>query len=207
MNFIDDMFPNFNKIEGSLPDISDNKLGFDSKIQPFSNSGVMIDRIVYSQKGIPKKYKGKPILLKDILQKEEIPEEFFLPNAAPRPSLLDKWKYLKGPKNLIKTSKTGFDYPYAEGPVTFPDKLDRASRTVITGEGGKSPSRFKHVIEDPNSGRLRRLTPYELEKLNMFPGNLTKMEGVSDGKRAFFMGNALVVGVVSKISKSLIKLI
>ena len=57
------------------------------------------------------------------------------------------------------------------------------------------------------NGRLRRLTPLELERLNMFPGNLTNMKGVSDGKRAFFMGNALVVGVVEKISKSLIKLV
>ena len=204
MNFIDELFPNFNKIEGSLPDISDNKNGFNSKIKPFSNAGVMIDRIVFSQKGTPNEFKGKAILLKDILQKEKVPEEFYLPDADPRPSLLDKWKYLKGSKNLIKTSKTGYDYPYAEGPVTFPDKLDRASRTVITGEGGKSPSRFKHVIEDPDSGRLRRLTPYELEKLNMFPGNLTNLEGISNGKRAFFMGNALVIGVVEKIAKSLI---
>jgi DNA (cytosine-5)-methyltransferase 1 len=204
MNFIDELFPNSKKIEGSLPDISDNKIGFNSKIKPFSNAGVMIDRIVFSQKGVPDEFKGKVVLLKDILQKEKVPEEFYLPAAEPQPSLLDKWKYLKGSKNLIKTSKTGYDYPYAEGPVTFPDALNRASRTIITGEGGKSASRFKHVIKDPITERLRRLTPYELEKLNMFPGNLTEMKGVSDGKRAFFMGNALVTGVVEKIAKSLI---
>ena len=45
---------------------------------------------------------------------------------------------------------------------------------------------------------------YELEKLNMFPGNLTNLEGISNGKRAFFMGNALVIGVVEKIARSLI---
>ena len=207
MNFINDMFPNFNKIEGSLPEISDNKLGFDSKTSPFSNSGVMIDRIVYSQKGVPDEYEGTPVHLIDILQEEKVSEEFFIPAAEPQPSLLDKWLYLKGSKNLIKTSKTGYKYPYAEGPVTFPDALNRASRTIITGEGGKSPSRFKHIIKDPMNGRLRRLTPLELERLNMFPGNLTNMKGVSDGKRAFFMGNALVVGVVERISKSLIKLV
>jgi len=207
MNFINDMFPNFNKIEGSLPEISDNKLGFDSRTSPFSNSGVMIDRIVYSQKGVPDEYEGTPVHLIDILQEEKVSEEFFIPAAEPQPSLLDKWLYLKGSKNLIKTSKTGYKYPYAEGPVTFPDALNRASRTIITGEGGKSPSRFKHIIKDPMNGRLRRLTPLELERLNMFPGNLTNMKGVSDGKRAFFMGNALVVGVVERISKSLIKLV
>ena len=85
--------------------------------------------------------------------------------------------------------------------MMFPDPLDNASRTIITGEGGKSPSRFKHVV---NSERgLRRLTPIELERLNMFPVNHTKLDGISDTKRAFFMGNALVVGVIEKIGESL----
>ena len=38
----------------------------------------------------------------------------------------------------------------------------------------------------------------------MFPDNHTRLEGITDTKRAFFMGNALVVGVVEKIGKSLI---
>jgi DNA (cytosine-5)-methyltransferase 1 len=37
----------------------------------------------------------------------------------------------------------------------------------------------------------------------MFPDDHTKLEGVSDTKRAFFMGNALVVGVIEKIGISL----
>ncbi len=45
----------------------------------------------------------------------------------------------------------------------------------------------------------RRLSPIELERLNMFPDDHTKLEGISDTKRAFFMGNALVVGVIEKI--------
>ena len=48
---------------------------------------------------------------------------------------------------------------------------------------------------------VRRLTPIELERLNGFPDNHT--EGVTDGKRAFFMGNALVCGIVSRIAESL----
>ena len=31
--------------------------------------------------------------------------------------------------------------------MTFPDNLSGPSRTIITGEGGISPSRFKHVVE------------------------------------------------------------
>ena len=68
---------------------------------------------------------------------------------------------------------------------------------IITGEGGKSPSRFKHVVDSDRG--LRRLTPIELERLNMFPDNHTKLEGITDTKRAFFMGNALVVGVIEAI--------
>ena len=39
----------------------------------------------------------------------------------------------------------------------------------------------------------------------MFPDNHTKLEGISDTKRAFFMGNALVVGIVEKIGASLFR--
>ena len=85
--------------------------------------------------------------------------------------------------------------------MIFPDNLDNASRTIITGEGGPSPSRFKHVIEI--NGKWRRLTPVELEKLNGFPKDHTKMDGITDTKRAFFMGNALVCGVVEKIGEEL----
>ena len=85
--------------------------------------------------------------------------------------------------------------------MSFPDHLDRPARTIITSEGGITPSRFKHVVKQ--RGKLRRLTPIELERANMFPDNHTKL--ASDTKRAFFMGNALVVGVVKKLSKSLLK--
>ena len=111
--------------------------------------------------------------------------------------------------------------------MIFPDALDRPSRTIITGEGGSSPSRFKHVVKfKPTKGQrkrlkldskehnkiredfrllksewVRRLTPIELERLNMFPDNHT--EGASDSKRAFFMGNALVIGIIEKFAEVL----
>ena len=89
--------------------------------------------------------------------------------------------------------------------MVYPDNLDSPSRTIITGEGGASPSRFKHVICCPKTNKHRRLTPIELERLNMFPDNHTKHNEVSDAKRAFLMGNALVVGVVEKIGLALLK--
>ena len=165
------------------------------KLSPFENSGVFINGIVYTEKTTVV-YDGKRTVLKDILIQGDVPEEFYIsPNDYP------KWDYLKGAKKEVRTSKSGFTYNYGEGRMIFPDALDNASRTIITGEGGKTPSRFKHVVKD--NKRLRRLTPVELERLNMFPDNHTQLEGMSDTKRAFFMGNALVVGVVEKIGKAL----
>ena len=69
----------------------------------------------------------------------------------------------------------------------------------FVGEGGSAPSRFKHVIRQGK--QLRRLTPIELERANMFPDNHTL--GVKDSKRAFLMGNALVVGLVEKAGKAM----
>ena len=48
---------------------------------------------------------------------------------------------------------------------------------------------------------IRRLTPLELERLNMFPDNHT--DGQTDAKRAFFMGNALVCGIVQRLATEL----
>jgi len=163
----------------------------------FENTGVMVDGFVNTVKTIPN-YSGKRTLLKDILEEGKVSEEFYIDeNDA------EKWSYLKGAKKEVRTTKGGHQYHYAEGGMVYPDALDNASRTIITGEGGKSPSRFKHVVETKFG--LRRLTPNELEKLNMFPENHTQLDGVTDTKRAFFMGNALVVGIVSEIGKILFR--
>jgi DNA (cytosine-5)-methyltransferase 1 len=102
-------------------------------------------------------------------------------------------------------TSSGFEYNYAEGAMIFPDDLNKPSRTIITSEGGASPSRFRHVVKTKFG--LRRLTPLELERLNMFPDNFTKLEDVSNSRRGFLMGNALVVGIVKKIGDQLIKAI
>jgi DNA (cytosine-5)-methyltransferase 1 len=160
----------------------------------------MIKRTVLTTKTTPN-YKGKMTVLQDVLvPDEEVPEEFYVNDKD-----LPRWKFLKGRKNLVRVSKrTGRKYRYDEGSMVFPDDLDKPSRTIVTGEGGGTPSRFKHVVKAQN-GRLRRLTPVELERLNMFPDNHTS--GESDTKRAFLMGNALVVGVVTKLGKGLVKAI
>ncbi len=183
------------KISGDLVHLTDhfNAQGGPS---PFENGGVMIDREVWSRQVQPD-YDGPRTLLGDILLDEaEIPEEFFIP-----PEQLDAWRYLKGAKNIERVHRaSGMPYRYNEGPLPFPDPLDRPGRTVLTAEGGTSPSRFKHVVETP-SGRYRRLTPVELERLNGFPDGWT--EGLTPTKRAFCMGNALVVGLIERVGRVL----
>ena len=121
---------------------------------------------------------------------------------------LKDWKYLKGAKSIERTHKgSGATYNYAEGKMAFPDLLTNPSRTILTGEGGTTPSRFKHIIKTKNG--YRRLTPVELERLNGFPDDWTKVDvngyQVADGKRAFFMGNALVVGLIEMVGKEIAK--
>lgn len=182
------------ELEGNLVEITNN-FNVGGKLTPFCNSGVMINGKISTINTEPN-YNGKFTVLGDILQQEGVSKDFFID-----PKDKEKWEYLKGSKTLERISKEGHKYKYSEGGMIYPDTLDNASRTIITGEGGKSPSRFKHVIETKEG--LRRLTSVELERLNMFPDNHTKLDGITDTKRAFFMGNALVVGVIEKIGKEL----
>ena len=182
------------KLEGDLVQITNN-FNIKGELSPFMNTGIMVDGKVFSA-NTESNYKGKRIYLKDIIQKGRVDKEFLINESE-----IHKWEYLKGSKKEKRISKTGYQYNYSEGSMVFPDSLDGPSRTIITGEGGPSPSRFKHVVKTKNG--LRRLTPLELERLNMFPDHHTKHADVTNAKRAFFMGNALVVGVVEKIGMSL----
>ncbi len=188
------LFPTEFKLKGDIVSISEN-FNKNGTVGLFENTGIMINGLVTTIKTQPN-YEGNFTILKDLIQNGEVTEEFYINDQE-----LEKWKYLKGPKKLIKVNAQGFEYNYSEGGMGFPDSLDKPSRTIITGEGGKSPSRFKHVILTPKGHR--RLSPVELERLNMFPDDHTKLDGVSDTKRAFFMGNALVVGVIEKIGIAL----
>ena len=204
------------ELNGGLVELTDN-FNKEGNLSPFQNSGLLINGKAITVK-TEADYHGKFTVLNDILLNDEVTNDFFIEDKPLKTekTIVNKdgslktistekemWEYLKGAKKEKRRTKEGFEYNYAEGSMIYPDALDNASRTIITGEGGKSPSRFKHVIETERG--LRRLTPVELEKLNMFPPNHTKLDGVTDTKRAFFMGNALVVGVIEKIGKELYK--
>lgn len=185
-------------IDGDLADITERfNNGASRGTSPFGNAGIMTGRQVFTW-AVEADHTGAPIALGDILLSEkDVPQEFYIPDER-----LKDWAYLKGSKKEKRTNKTnGFAYNYAEGQMAFPDALNKAARTIITGEGGNAPSRFKHVVRT-SSGRLRRLTPVELERLNMFPDGHTT--GTTDGRRAFLMGNALVTGVIERVGKELV---
>jgi DNA (cytosine-5)-methyltransferase 1 len=194
---VDNLFPKEFKLIDDIVSISEN-FNKNGKTGLFENAGLMVNGQVTTIK-TKANFDGDPIYLSHILQNGEVTSDFYIDKED-----LEKWRKLKGAKKEIRVNAGGFEYNYSEGGMLFPDSISRPSRTIITGEGGKSPSRFKHVIQTP-IGEYRRLSPVELERLNMFPDDHTKLEGVSDTKRAFFMGNALVVGVIEKIGIALKK--
>jgi DNA (cytosine-5)-methyltransferase 1 len=174
------------------------EFGWGRVTTPFRAGGVMWNRKVWTR-DLKARFDGPRLVLADVLQPEdEVPADFLVPKEK-----LNQWSYLKGAKNVERVAKNGHRYEYNEGAIAFPDPLDHPSRTVLTGEGGATPSRFKHIIGTPD-GRFRRLTPIELERLNGFPDDWTRT-GMPDGRRAFMMGNALVVGVVREIGTALAK--
>ena len=185
------------------PSLISSKFNKGGGKSPFSNAGYFQNGIAYSVKS-QAKISENAMTLGDVLENDmNVPSEYWVESGR-----IKDWKYLKGAKSIERTHKgSGVAYNYAEGKMAFPDLLTNPSRTILTGEGGTTPSRFKHIIETKKG--FRRLTPVELERLNGFPDNWTQKDAsgkvVTDAKRAFFMGNALVIGLIEKVGKVLAK--
>ena len=166
---------------------------------PFLNSGYYANGVAYTVKSEAKISKLQKVLGDVLISDTLVPDEYWVEEKRLKP-----WRVLKGAKSIERTHKSsGVTYNYAEGKMAFPDLLTNPSRTILTAEGGSTPSRFKHIILTKNG--YRRLTPVELERLNGFPDDWTITDGegalISDNKRAFFMGNALVIGLIEKVGK------
>ena len=175
------------------PYVASEEFGMGDKVSKFKAAGAMVDGHVLTC-GFTEEYHGPRRVLADVLVDDSrVPGEFFID-----PDSIARWEYLKGSKREERIDKkTGFAYTYSEGSMSFPDPTDKPSRTLLTGEGGTGPSRFKHVIRC-DDGRLRRLVPDELDMLQGFPAGWTDA-GMTDGQRAFCMGNALVTSVPHRI--------
>lgn len=182
-------------IEGEPFEVSEN-FGKGLKVSPFRGAGAMQNGEVFTAEVTPA-YAGPFVSLGDVLVPEdEVPEAFFIDEEK-----LARWEYFKGSKKEERTHSSGYTYMYSEGGMAFPDALDRPSRTILTSEGGAGASRTKHIVKT-ESGRYRRLVPDELDQLQTFPKGWTDA-GMTDGNRAFCMGNALVVSVVHRIGEEI----
>ncbi len=161
----------------------------------FGNAGYMRDGIIYSV-NVTSAIET-PILLRDVLQ-ENVDEKFYVEDKK------KKWVFLKGAKKINRRAKTGFNYIFSEGPISFPDRLDLPARTMLTSES--TVNRSTHVIEDPQTGKLRILTPIETERIQGFDDDWTNT-GMTLRMRYFCMGNALVVSMVTRMARVLREII
>lgn len=172
-----------------LVDITDN---FSAQ---FNNSGAMANGKVLSLETTP--IYEHPTALSQIIENNLVDEHYFISDDK-----MDKWRYLKGAKKIERTSTSGFKYIFSEGAIAFPDPLDKPARTMLTSES--SLNRSTHIIEDPRSKKLRKLTPIECERINGFPDNWTNTD-MPERQRYFIMGNALVVPIIERIANELVK--
>lgn len=191
----------FNKLDDDIKEVSDNY-----KDGKFWNSGVMRHGYYYSA-DTEAFGDEEPIALKNIIVPEEtVPEKYIISGDK-----LEKFKYLRGPKRIERTAANGHNYIYSEGGMSETDSLDLPGRTMLTSEG--TVNRSTHLLNI--NGRYRLITPVEAERLQDFPDDWTRYKKTSSGEvvevpdrmRMFFMGNALVTGIVKRIGDELKKII
>ena len=180
-----------------VKDISNTQKISDSFAYHFLNAGFLFNTTISTKKVFPD-YNGKQTVLGDILDKS-VDDKYFVRDKAQ----IWKWKELKGAKKKKVKRKDGGTFFYSEGSMPFPEPLEAPARTIITSEGGQTPSRFKHIIMDPKKNEYRTLTPDEVEKICGFPAGWTNT-GMPDNWRYFCMGNALVVGLIEKMGRTLL---
>lgn len=158
----------------------------------FLDCGVMVDGVVNHSDITPiieEKYSLGQIINQARVQDTDLTKYIVKEES------LEKWKYLKGTKRIKRTSKSGHSYIYSEGQMSFPENLNEPARTMLTSEG--TVNRSSHIIYDEEIKQYRILTPIECELIQMFPMNWTNT--MTEKKRYFMMGNALVTGIVSRI--------
>ncbi|KAF3305805.1 DNA (cytosine-5-)-methyltransferase [Carnobacterium sp. PL17GRE32] len=182
-----------NCLASDIKEVSDNYA--DGK---FWNTGIMRHGFYYSADTEPLGNEN-PIPLKDIIISEDkVSEKYYIEGEK-----LEKFKYLRGPKRIERTSAEGHKYIYSEGGMSETDNLNLPGRTMLTSEG--TINRSTHLLKI--DGRYRLITPIEAERLQDFPDDWTKFKQLDSGEvvevsermRMFFMGNALVTGIVKRI--------
>ncbi len=162
----------------------------------FGNAGYMHEGAIATTKVIENEV--APILLRDILE-SNVDEKYYITSDK-----MADWVYMKGAKRKARKTSEGHEYVFSEGAIAFPDPWDRPGRTMLTSEA--SPNRSTHIVVDPQTGKLRTLTPVEAERLQGFDDNWTNT-GMPDRMRFFCMGNALVVPMITRMGRILDEII
>ncbi len=180
--------PNKNRIAqtriwNNIVDVSDN-----FKFQ-FYNSGIMRNGKILTIDTIPKYEKART--LQEIIE-ENVDASYYLSKEQ-----IEKFRYLRGPKKIKRTTKEGHEYYFSEGGMSETDSLDLPARTMLTSEG--SVNRSTHFLNIDDT--YRTLTPVEAERLNGFPDDWT--DTMPDRMRFFCMGNALVVPIITRIGNQI----
>lgn len=171
---------------------------------PFANAGFMRDGELLTMNVTP--HENEPVKLNEIVQ-SNVEEDYYIKQED-----MPSWTYMKGAKKIPRKSASGHEYVFSEGPIAFPDPLDRPGRTMLTSESTKN--RSTHVVADKGTGRLRLLTEIEAERLQGFDDDWTK-NCLVDGEvvemprrmRYFCMGNALVVQMITRMGEILDEII
>ncbi len=163
----------------------------------FRNAGVCISGTGLSIEVNPIVIPAKP--LSKIIENNIVDDSYYLNENEKI-----KFGYLRGAKKLPRVKPNGDAYMYSEGAMSPYDDLALPARTMLTSEG--STNRSTHIILDPKTGKLRKLTQLECERINGFPDNWTNT-GMPQKFRYFCMGNALVVPLIEMMGKKIIKIV
>lgn len=166
-----------------LIDLKTNKPFSFSKVSPWKNFGMMIDGKILTVKV---KHEPKIIhKLSDYLEKGKIDSTYFLSKEEE-----EKQRYAKS----SKTWKSG----HKMGNMSFPDSIDRPSRTLTANSSGREMM----VIEDPGTKKFRKLTAKEYYLLQGFQEedyNKVIKAGVSESQIKKQAGNAVTVSTIKAI--------
>lgn len=165
----------------------------DNFSERFHNTGVMRDGVITTCKTVP--LRENFVAIRDILERNVNDESCYLTNEQ-----IEKFVYLKGNKRIPRVKPNGETYFYTEGQMSFPENLDNPARTMLTSES--SINRSTHIVNDLTNNSLRFITPVEAERINGFPDNWTNT-GMSNKRRYFMMGNALVVNIINRLEEEL----
>lgn len=109
------------------------------------------------------------------------------------------------PDGIAKTLKSGeTDNPESGGiGSSNAPKIMVGTITEAIGTRQGSSSEFLNSVDAirKTTGRIRRLTPTECERLQGFPDGWTKCDGISDSQRYKMLGNAVTVNVIQAIAE------